>query len=148
MRSLLVRPPFTREEWANAEVSDLARGPMGRRLADYLALYTEAVVKQGRERLDALLHEAGMPLQSEEPFSVPWLRRVLKRLSQRRAGFGVEFLEQLLAVNSFVDYVTGQAGVRLGKKTRHWADLCNDLAVLVLVVCVNEHFGFSPDAPG
>ena len=54
-KSLLVSPPFTRQEWVEADRECLADSPVGERLVDYLCLYTHALLKQGLERLNRLM---------------------------------------------------------------------------------------------
>jgi hypothetical protein len=145
---LRVKPPFSKREWANTKVRDLAEGNMGPRLTEYLVRYTEAVLRQGGDAVDELLEKAGLPVRSRARFSVPELRRVLSRLATLGGGYGVEFLEQLLAVNQFMEFLVAHDRVRLDRATKNWAERCHELALVALVVCVNRHFGFLPDDGG
>jgi hypothetical protein len=148
MKTLLVDPPFAKEEWARTQVRDLTDGPMGRRLSEYLALYAAAVAGQGEARLDELLERAGLPIASPETFTLPRLASALSQLATRGCAYGVDFLEQLVAVNRFVEYLEAHDQVRLDRTTKNWAERCQELALVTLVVCVNRHFGFIPDADG
>jgi hypothetical protein len=141
MKSLLVNPPFTKGEWAAARVRDLGRGPLGRRLTQYLTCYADAVVGQRQERVNALLEQAGLPGGSPEDFTLHHLARALSRLATRDA-YGVDHLEQLLAVNRFVEYLTAHDDVWLDPRTRAWAERCQEVALVTLIVCVNRHFGY------
>jgi hypothetical protein len=119
---------------------------MGRRLADYLALYTRAVTLQGRIGWEALLERAGIPPGSVPPYSLSGLGPWLRSLVMRTEGFGVDYLEQLLAVNQLVADHVNRTGVRPDAETQHWAGLCHQAAFMLLVVCVNQHFGVMPES--
>jgi hypothetical protein len=88
-KSLLVNPPFTREEWATADLEELADGHLGKRLVDYLCLYTHAVIKLSPKRLHRIMKMAGLPVDSPRPFSLSMLRRVVSRQAARQKDRGV-----------------------------------------------------------
>jgi hypothetical protein len=144
-KSLLINPPFMKEEWAEADLERLADSPLGERLVDCLCLYTHALLKQGQERLERLMKKAGIPADSQELFTVPQLRRAISRLVARKSRWGVDYLEQLLAVNAFVDHVTEEGVIRLDRRTQQMARLCKELALRVLFACIDRHFGFMSD---
>jgi hypothetical protein len=87
-KSLLIDSPFSREEWTSADLEELADGPLGQRLVEYLCLYAKAIVKQSPGRLNRLLKNAGLPVDSKEPFTLTQLREVLSKLAalKRRRG--------------------------------------------------------------
>jgi hypothetical protein len=144
-KSLLVSPPFTKEEWAEADMECLADSPLGERLVDYLCLYTHALLKQGQERLEGLLETAGIPADSKEPITLPQVRRVVSGLVAGRRRFSVGYLEQLLAVNVFVDHATGAGAIRLDGRTQEKTRKCKELALRVLFACIDDHVGFMSD---
>jgi hypothetical protein len=144
VKSLLIDPPFSREEWAGVDLEELADSPLGQRLLDYLCLYTKAVVKQSPRRLNRLLKRAGLPVDSKEPFTLPQLRKVLLRLATWKRGRGVGVLEQLLAVNAFVDHLMEEAVFPWDGTTRHKARRCKERALRVLIACIDTHFGLAP----
>jgi hypothetical protein len=140
-KSRLVSPPFTIVEWGEGR-DCLADSPLGERLVNYLCLYTHALLKQGLERLNRLMKKAGLPVDSPAPLTLPQLQTVVSRLAARKSRWGVDYLEQLLAVNACVDHVTEEGVIRLDRRTQEKTRLCKELALRVLIACVNDHFGF------
>jgi hypothetical protein len=138
--TLLVDPPFTKEEWSSVEFEDIrpAGTPLGRRVLGYVHTYHQAVM--GSNRLGELLTAAGMPEARDETFDERVLRRVLRRLLGR-PDTTVRGLETLMAVGEFARFLSREQGVTLTPGTLALADKVRPLAVVTLALCVNRHFG-------
>ena len=56
----------------------------------------------------------------------------------RKCRWGVAYLEQLLAVNAFVDHVTEARVIKLDRETQEKARRCKELALRVLIACIRR----------
>jgi hypothetical protein len=140
--TLLVDPPFTREEWSSVTFAEIGQEgtPLGRRVLDYVQGYHAAVI--GSNRLGELLTAAGMPAARDATFSERVLQRVLRRLLGRHHTT-VQGLEMMMAVGEFARFLSRQEGVTLTPGTLGLVDKVQSLAVVTLVLCVNKHFGLA-----
>jgi hypothetical protein len=138
--TLLVDPPFSKEEWRQVRVEDVGEEgtPLGKRVLAYIRLYHEAVLRSGRA--GELLDEAGLATDPQRPLSAALLRRFLRGLLERDDNT-VRRLETLMAVSSFVHFLGDNQSLRLGPKTLQLVEHLDATTVLIFTVCVNQHFG-------
>jgi hypothetical protein len=141
--TLLVGPPFTRTEWSGLAISDLGRedSPVGRRVAEYLRRYEKAVM--GSNRLPELMAAAGLPVESQRPMTEGLLRKALWRLVER-GDTTVHGMEVVMAAANFARFLHSQGAFPLGKTTLGWLERAETLALGVLILAVNRHFGITP----
>jgi hypothetical protein len=142
--TLLVDPPFTREEWSRLAVRDIGRedSPVGRRVAEYLRRYERAVM--GSNRLPELMAAAGLQVGSQRPMTEGLLRKALKGLVER-GDTTVQGMEVVMAAANFARFLHDQQGFPLGRSTLGWVEKAETVALGVLILAVNRHFGITPE---
>jgi hypothetical protein len=133
MTTLLVTPPFKKQEWTNLHVQALISDA---KFSEYLALYARASSQAHRGRLNKLLSEAGICHGVNKPEDI---ERLMVQMI-RKEGNSLNLLEDFLIVFSYCQYCRNQPELWRERSDKMFKDLRYRVS-LTLLLWINHHFG-------
>lgn len=138
METLLVDPPFTKEEWLNITVSEIMKDE---KFINYFNTYSKAVYFSEKGRINKILNQ-----NNEELFDLKKLISTVDKYTSDQSH-GLIFFENLLHLVTFTEILKRKFGIKFNEVMEEKITTLHIRAVLELIHWCNFYYDITEEAP-
>lgn len=133
---LLIDPPFSAEEWMQADIHDAS---FRRAFREYCRGYEAAVLALPRPQLEKILNHL-LDGIADCDFGPEVLHVMVEREVKDRDFEPSSKVATLVVLRDFVQTLE-RSGVDIPEKTRRLYESCDELIPAILILAISDHFG-------